>query len=248
MIVLKTPEEIAKMRLLGQQLARILHTLKQQAKAGMTTTELDEIASSETELIGARCASYGYGGFPGHCCISLNETVIHGIPSGRELKEGDLVSIDHVIERDGLFVDSTITFTIGLPNRSQTRIMEVCSKALDEGIAIAKPGKKIGDIGNAVQLVVEGAGYSIIRDFVGHGVGKSMHEDPQIPNFGRPGTGPMIVPGMTLAIEPMIAEGSYHVRIAKDGWTTNMADGKLSCHTEHTIAVLENETVVLTKI
>lgn len=248
MIVLKTAEEIAKMRLLGQQLARILHTLKQQAKAGMTTARLDEIAASETELVGAKCASHGYRGFPGHCCISLNETVIHGIPSGRELEEGDLVSIDHVIERDGLFVDSTISFTIGLPSKAQTRIMEVCSRALAEGIAIARPGKTIGDIGNAVQSVVESSGCSVIREFVGHGIGRAMHEDPQIPNFGRSETGLMIVPGMTLAIEPMIAEGSHHVRIAKDGWTASMADGKLSCHMEHTVAVLENETVVLTKI
>lgn len=248
MIVIKSTAEIGQMRVLGGELARILLSLKNIAKAGMETLELDMIVKREAEQIGARASSYGYHGFPGYSCISLNETVIHGIPSKRKIVEGDMVSIDITLEREGIFVDSAVTFVIGQPTKIQQKLIDVCKEALSIAISKAIPGNFIGDIGNAVQNFVESNGFSVIRDYVGHGVGRAIHEDPQIPNFGTKSTGAKIVPGMTLAIEPMIAEGTWRVRVERDGWTVNTQDGKLSCHFEHTIAITENGNAVLTKI
>jgi methionyl aminopeptidase len=247
MIVVKDKEEISAMKALGSVCARMLGTLKEFAKPGVATIEIDELCQSECQKLGVRAGSFGYHGYPGHLCISLNETVIHGIPGQRRIKPEDMVSLDLVIERDGLFVDSTITFVAGgKPSPIQEKLMFVCQKSLEAGIQAARPGNRIGDIGFAVQQVVESAGFSVVREFVGHGVGRAMHEDPQIPNFGKPGTGHLITPGMTLAIEPMIAAGTWRVKVERDGWTANMSDGKPSCHFEHTVAVLETETVVLT--
>lgn len=248
MIVIKSTKEIEQMGILGGELARILLSLKNVAKAGIETLELDMIVKAEAEKIGARASSYGYHGFPGYSCISLNETVIHGIPSKRKILEGDMVSIDITLEREGVFVDSAITFVSGSPTKIQQKLIDVCKEALDIAISKAIPGNFIGDIGNAVQNFVESNGFSVIRDYVGHGVGRAIHEDPQIPNFGTKGTGAKIVPGMTLAIEPMIAEGTWRVRVERDGWTVNTHDGKLSCHFEHTIAITENGNTILTKI
>lgn len=248
MIVIKSTAEIEQMRILGGELARILLSLKNIAKAGMETLELDMIVKAEAEKIGARASSYGYHGFPGYSCISLNETVIHGIPSKRKIMEGDMVSVDITLEREGVFVDSAVTFVIGHSTKIQQKLIDVCKEALSIAISKAIPGNFIGDIGNAVQNFVESNGFSVIRDYVGHGVGRAIHEDPQIPNFGAKGTGAKIVPGMTLAIEPMIAEGAWQVRVERDGWTVNTQDGKLSCHFEHTIAITENGNAILTKI
>ena len=226
---------------------RCLETLKEHAKPGVKTIEIDRLCQAECERLGVRAASFGYHGYPGHLCISLNQTVIHGIPSERVIKSDDLVSLDLVIERDGIYVDSTISFVAGgNPNPIQKKLMEVCCRCLEAGIKAARPGNRIGDVGFAIQQVVESAGFSVIREFVGHGVGRAMHEDPQIPNFGRPGTGHLIKPGMTLAIEPMIAQGHWDVEVDHDGWTANMRDGKLSCHCEHTVVVLDAETIILT--
>lgn len=248
MIVIKSTAEIEQMGILGGELARILLSLKNIAKAGMETLELDMIVKAEAEKIGARASSYGYHGFPGYSCISLNETVIHGIPSKRKILEGDMVSVDITLEREGIFVDSAVTFVIGAPTKIQQKLIDVCKEALSIAISKAVPGNFIGDIGNAVQNFVESNGFSVIRDYVGHGVGRAIHEDPQIPNFGAKNTGAKIVPGMTLAIEPMIAEGTWQVRVERDGWTVNTQDGKLSCHFEHTIAITGNGNTILTKI
>ncbi len=248
MIVIKSTAEIEQMGILGGELARILLSLKNIAKAGMETLELDMIVKAEAEKIGARASSYGYHGFPGYSCISLNETVIHGIPSKRKILEGDMVSVDITLEREGIFVDSAVTFVIGHPTKIQQKLIDVCKEALSIAISKAVPGNFIGDIGNAVQNFVESNGFSVIRDYVGHGVGRAIHEDPQIPNFGAKNTGAKIVPGMTLAIEPMIAEGTWQVRVERDGWTVNTQDGKLSCHFEHTIAITGNGNTILTKI
>ena len=248
MIVIKSEQEISAMKVLGEICSQILGTLKEYAKPGVKTIDIDRLCQSECQRFGVKAASFGYHGYPGHLCISLNQTVIHGIPSERVLKPTDMVSLDLVIERDGLFVDSTISFVVGNnPSPIQKKLMDVCCNALYAGIKVARPGNRIGDVGFAIQQIVESAGFSVIREFVGHGVGRAMHEDPQIPNFGKTGTGHLIKPGMTLAIEPMIAEGDWEVDVERDGWTANMRDGKLSCHCEHTVAVLETETIIITK-
>lgn len=235
------------MRELGGILAKILGTLKTNAKPGITTKRLDEIAETECGKFGVNASSYGYHGFPGHLCISLNQTVIHGIPGDTKIKNGDMVSFDLVIDRDGLFVDSAVTFAVGKPTALQAKLMEVTHEALLLGIDKAVPGNRIGDISSIVQSFVEKNGFSVIRDFVGHGVGSAMHEEPQIPNFGRSGTGVLIKPGMTLAIEPMVAAGDWHIDVSDDGWTADTRDGSLSCHFEHTIAVTEDgKPIILT--
>ncbi len=247
MIILKSAVEIEKMRVLGDVLAGIIQSLKKESRPGVTTLELDGLAAELAKEHGAKSGSYGYRGFPGHLCISLNETIVHGIPSKRKLMDGDLVSLDLVLEREGVYVDGGLSFVAGKSDAEKERLLTICKQALDMGMAQAKPGKHIGDIGHAIQTHVEAAGYSVVREFIGHGVGRSMHEDPQVPNYGKTGTGPKIVPGMTLAIEPMIAQGAWEVVVGRDGWTANMADGKLSCYFEHTVAVTEDEPIILTK-
>jgi len=245
-IVIKTREEIDKMRILGSQAAQILETLKSKARIGVTTRELDDLCMEECDKIEAKASSYGYYGFPGHLCISINETIIHGIPGSRKLKDGDMVSLDLVIERDGLFVDTAITFVVGVPTNIQRKLIDVCQNALNAGITEVRSGNRIGDIGFAIQTTVEKAGFSVIREYIGHGVGHSMHEDPQVPNFGKQGMGVKITPGMTFAIEPMISQGHWAVEVEEDGWTVNTADHSLSCHFEHTVATTEDEPIVLT--
>lgn len=247
MIVIKTPQEIEKMRVLGREAGHILGTLKKNTKSGMTTRQIDELAVIESEKIGANLSSFGYHGFPGHLCISVNETIIHGIPDKRKLKNGDLVSLDMLLDRDGMYVDTAITFTIGSPKKLQKKLMEVTREALNLGIKKAVSGNHVGDISSVIQLSVESNGFSVIREFVGHGVGKSIHEDPQIPNFGKSGFGHVLKPGMTLAIEPMVSAGTWNVKVLSDGWTANTADGSLSAHFEHTVLVTENEPEILTK-
>lgn len=247
MIIIKTPSEIEKMRVLGNEASTLLQTLKTNACAGMKTADLERIAVTEANSINANLSSHGYHGYPGHLCISLNETVVHGIPGKTRLKDGDLVSIDMILDRDGVFVDTAITFTIGNPNKHQKNLMNVTKEALSKGISKAIPGNRIGDISSTIQNTVEENGFSVIREFVGHGVGKSIHEDPQIPNHGIPGTGPKIQSGMTLAIEPMVSAGGWRVKVLSDGWTANMADGSLSAHFEHTVLVTDNEPEIITK-
>ena len=247
MIVLKTARELAKMREAGRISARALRLAGEAVEPGVTTAEIDRLVRRYIEKEGARPSFLGYGGFPASACISVNNVVIHGIPSKKiVLKEGDIVSVDVGAELNGFHGDNAWTFPCGDVSKEAQSLMDATREALFEGIAAAKAGNRIGDIGSAVQRYVEARGYSVVRSFVGHGVGAKMHEDPAVPNYGTPGRGVRLLPGMTIAIEPMINEGVKEVETLKDGWTTVTADGKLSAHFEHTVAVTPDGPVILT--
>lgn len=213
---------------------------------GVSTLEIDRLIRRYIESEGAKPSFLGYGGFPASACISVNDTVIHGIPGNRIIRAGDIVSIDVGAYFNGYHGDNAATFGAGDISPEAQRLLDATQQSLMEGIRAAVAGNRIGDIGAAVQQYVEVRGYSVVRQFVGHGVGTNLHEDPSVPNFGTPGRGPRLVPGMTLAIEPMVNMGVSEVRILPDGWTTVTADGKLSAHFEHTIAITENGPVILT--
>lgn len=236
------------MRAASQMVARILARLKKETAPGVTTLELDRLAEGLCRSQGAEPAFLGYGGFPYSVCASVNEQVVHGFPSKRKLKEGDLLSLDFGVILDGFYGDSAITVPVGKVSHEAKRLSSVTKRCLDLGIEAARPGNRLGDISHAVQSHAEKAGYSVVRKFVGHGIGRQMHEEPQIPNFGRPGTGVVLKPGMVLAIEPMINAGTYEVKVKSDGWTAVTLDGKLSAHWEHTIAVTENGPEILSKL
>jgi methionyl aminopeptidase len=214
---------------------------------GVTTEEIDRLIRKFIESQGAIPSFLGYGGFPASACISINDTVIHGIPGKRVIQAGDIVSIDVGAYFNGFHGDNAATFGAGDVSKEAKALMQVTEESLYEGIAAATAGNRIGDIGAAVQRYVEVRGYSVVRQFVGHGVGTNLHEDPSVPNFGTPGRGPRLMPGMTLAIEPMINAGVPDVVIQPDGWTTVTKDGKLSAHFEHTVAVTSDGPVILTK-
>ena len=213
---------------------------------GVSTLEIDRVIRKYIESEGAKPSFLGYGGFPASACISINETVIHGIPGKRIIRAGDIVSIDVGACLNGFHGDNAATFGAGDISPEAQRLLDATRESLLEGIRAAKAGNRIGDIGSAVQRYVEVRGYSVVRQFVGHGVGTDLHEDPSVPNFGTPGRGPRLVPGMTIAIEPMVNMGGPDVRILPDGWTTVTTDGKLSAHFEHTIAVTDNGPVIMT--
>ncbi len=226
--------------------ARALKLAGEAVEPGVTTGEIDRIIRRYIESQGATPSFLGYGGYPASACISVNETVIHGIPDKRVIKAGDIVSIDVGAFFNGYHGDNAATFPAGDISPEAERLLAATKESLYEGIAQAVAGNRIGDIGSAVQRYVEMRGYSVVRQFVGHGVGTNLHEDPSVPNFGTPGRGPRLLPGMTLAIEPMINMGGPEVRILKDGWTTVTQDGKLSAHFEHTIAITQDGPVILT--
>jgi methionyl aminopeptidase len=211
----------------------------------VTTSELDRIAEDVILSRGAIPAFKGYRGFPRSVCISINEQVVHGIPDSRKLREGDIVSIDVGTNLNGYFGDAAITLPVGEVDREGKRLLEVTEKALSIGIEMARLGNRLFDISHAIQTWVESQGFSVVRDFVGHGIGQSLHEEPQIPNFGPPRQGPRLEKGMIFALEPMVNEGTYEVKILPDGWTVVTADGKRSAHFEHTIAVTDNEPEIL---
>lgn len=236
------------MRLACQISAEVLELAGDAVKPGVTTAQIDKIIYNYIVQQGAKPNFKGYGGFPGSACISVNDTVIHGIPSKHiVLKEGDIVSIDTGAAVHGWNGDNAATFACGNVSDRAQRIMDVTEEALARGIAAAQPGNRIGDIGAAVQQYVESQGYSVVRTYVGHGVGRDMHEDPEVPNFGTPGRGPRLVPGMVIAIEPMVNEKSHVVKTLSDGWTVKTVDGGLSAHFEHTIAITQNGPIILTK-
>ena len=213
---------------------------------GVTTGEIDRAIRAYIEKQGAKPSFLGYGGFPASACISVNNTVIHGIPGNTVIREGDIVSVDVGACINGYHGDNAATFGAGTVSREAQALMDATRESLYEGIRAAQAGNRVGDIGAAVQRYVEERGYSVVRQFVGHGVGTALHEDPSVPNFGTPGRGQRLLPGMTLAIEPMINAGTYEVEILKDGWTTVTKDGKLSAHFEHTIAITTDGPVILT--
>ncbi|MCR4425411.1 MAG: type I methionyl aminopeptidase [Firmicutes bacterium] len=246
MIVLKTPSEIARMRRAGRLVAQVLESLGEHIKAGVTTETLDRMAETMIREAGAQPAFLGYRGFPATICASVNDVIVHGIPNGRPLAEGDIVGVDIGVVVDGFYGDAAMTFPVGRISAEAERLLEVTRGALSAAIEHARPGKRLGDISHAIQEHVEAAGFSVVRDFVGHGIGRNMHEEPQVPNFGEPGVGVRLKPGMVLAIEPMVNAGRHEVRIMQDNWTARTCDGRLSAHFEHTVAVTENGPEVLT--
>ena len=248
MIIIKSPQEIAIMREGGKILAKILKKVEKEAKPGVTTKELDEYAEKLALKYGSRPSFKGYNNYPSALCVSVNEEVVHGIPSGRKLKEGDIVGLDMGIYYKGLCTDSAVTVGIGKISSKAERLIKVTEQALKYGIDVVKPEAHIGDIGFAIQSYVESQGFSVVRDLVGHGVGKNVHEAPQIPHFGRKGSGLKLKEGMTIAIEPMVNAGKYYVHQAKDGWTFVTSDGSLSAHFEHTMAVTKNGCEILTAL
>ncbi|HLY02711.1 MAG TPA: type I methionyl aminopeptidase [Candidatus Cybelea sp.] len=246
MVALKSPREIEIMRASGKVTARVLTGLMKAARPGMTTDELDALAERGIREAGGIPTFKGYNGFTGSICASLNDEVVHGIPGTRVLRDGDLLSIDIGTTLDGYVSDSAVTVPIGNISQTAQRLLEVTRECLTVGIAQMQRGKHVGDIGAAVQAHAEGHGFGVVRELVGHGVGKAMHEEPQVPNFGEAGAGMELRAGLVLAIEPMITQGGPRVRILKDGWTVVTADGKLAAHFEHTIAVTEDGPQILT--
>ena len=248
MIILKSRSEIEKMRKSNAIVAVILEELRKKIRPGVKTIELDRLSEELALKKGARPAFKGYRGYPYSLCASVNSEVVHGMPSDKELKEGDIVSLDFGILNDGYYGDAAVTVPVGEITPAAKRLLRVTEESLYRGIAEVKAGNRIGDISAAIQGHVEAAGYSVVRDLVGHGIGKSLHEDPQVPNYGTSGRGVELKPGMVFAIEPMVNEGTYRVEILRDGWTVVTADGKLSAHFEHTVAITESGPDILTKI
>lgn len=248
MISLKNAKELALMREACVVSAKALRLVGQAVEPGVTTAELDRIAEAFILSCGAKPNFKGYGGFPATACISINNEVIHGIPSKqRKLCEGDIVSVDLGAVLNGFHGDNAATFACGAVREEAKRLMDATEASLYKGIRMARPGGRIGDISAAVQNYVEARGYSVVRKYVGHGVGTSLHEAPEVPNFGVPGHGVRLVPGMTLAIEPMVNAGSYGVKVLPDGWTVLTSDGSLSAHFEHTVAITADGPVIMTK-
>jgi methionyl aminopeptidase len=246
MVALKSPREIEVMRRSGKITASVLAGLMKAARAGMATSELDRLAEQGIRERGGVPTFKGYNGFTGSICASINEEVVHGIPGSRVLREGDLLSIDIGTTLEGYVSDSAVTIPIGNVPKEAQRLLEVTQECLMLGVAQMERGKHVGDIGAAVQEHAERHGYGVVRELVGHGVGRAMHEEPQVPNYGEPGTGMELRPGLVLAIEPMITQAGPKVRILSDGWTVVTADGKLAAHFEHTIAVTDDGPKILT--
>lgn len=248
MIVLKTDEEIKKMSEACRIVAEVLKGVKEKVSPGVTTKELDEFAESYIVSMGGRPAFKGYRGYPSTICASVNEEVVHGIPSGKKLKNGDIISVDVGVHYNGFYGDAAVTLPVGPISRQAEKLLAVTEGSLEAGIKKALPGNRLYDISAAIQDYVESQGFSVVRTFVGHGIGRELHEDPQIPNYGSPGEGPKLLEGMTLAIEPMVNAGGWEVNILKDGWTAVTRDGKLSAHFEHTVVIKNNSQDILTKL
>jgi methionyl aminopeptidase len=248
MIMKKRGEELVKMRRAGRVVGETLQILQKAVRPGVTTAELDEIAEREIRARGAIPSFKGYRGFPATICTSLNSEIVHGIPGKRALKEGDLMKLDCGAIVEGYHGDSAVTVAVGEVSSEALKLIETTERSLQAGIAEARAGNRIGDIGAAVQTMAEGAGFSVVREYVGHGIGRALHEDPPVPNYGSHGKGLPLEPGLVIAIEPMVNIGTYETRLLPDGWTVVTADGALSAHFEHTIAITENGPEVLTAV
>lgn len=249
LITIKTPKEIEKMSMAGRVVAIVLGELKEKIKDGMSTWELDRIARTRCEKEGAKPAFLGYRGYPASLCVSINDEVVHGIPSKKRfVQEGDIVSFDFGAKLDGYFGDAAMTVGVGKISDVARRLIEVAENSFFAGIKKANVGNRLYDISAEIQKTVEGAGFSVVRDFVGHGIGKTPHEPPQIPNFGTANRGPRLEANMTLAIEPMVNAGGFEVRLLDDGWTAVTRDGSLSAHFEHTIAITPEGPRILTAV
>lgn len=243
---LKSPREIEKMRAAGLLLKRVIETVIGAVSPGVSTHQLDHIARRIIEEAGARPAFLGYHGFPATLCTSINSEVVHGIPGPRKLEDGDILSIDSGLVLDGYFSDTAITVAVGQVSAEARRLMDVTKQALQVGIGQMYVGNRLGTVSAAIQQYVEDAGFSVVREYTGHGIGRAMHEPPQIPNFGTPDTGLRLKPGLVLALEPMVNVGTWKTRTLDDGWTVVTADGSISAHFEHTIAVTPDGPYVLT--
>ncbi len=248
MIIIKSAREIEQLKRSNAIVAEVFGKLKEMIAPGVTTRELDQAAEDYIRSKGARPAFKGYRGFPASLCTSINEEVVHGIPGQRRLKEGDIIGLDVGVNYLGYFGDAAISLPIGEVDPETKRLLEVTEKALYIGIEEAKVGNRLFDISYAIQKWVESHGFSVVRDFVGHGIGRDLHEDPQVPNFGVPHQGPRLEEGMVFSLEPMVNAGTYEVRVLSDGWTVVTADGKRSAHFEHTIAITENGTEILSNV
>lgn len=256
MIVLKSPQEIEKMRRVNLEVAQILQILKERVRPGITTGDLEDIAAEELKKRKIEGAFKGVPNpsgrgmaFPANLCTSVNDEIVHGVPSKkRELRDGDLLSIDFGVYSSGFYGDAAVSCAVGNVSAGAKKLIRIAEESLAAGIAAALPGNTVGDIGAAVQEIVEGAGYNVVREFVGHGIGTSLHEDPQVPNFGVRGRGIKLKAGMVLAIEPMINAGASGVKVDPDGWTARTRDGSLAAHVEHTIAVTEDGPVILSRL
>jgi methionyl aminopeptidase len=246
MIIIKSDEEIAAMRISCRLAASVRDRVTAQIRPGATTGELDAYAADLIAEEGAKSAFLGYKGFPGNVCLSVNDEVVHGIPGDRRIEIGDIVSLDVGVHYGGFVGDTAVTIMVGVTDAEVMRLVDATQSALQAGIDNAVVNGRLGDISHAIEVVAQRAGFSIVREFVGHGVGRSMHEDPQVPNFGTPGKGPRLRQGMTLAIEPMINLGVAGVEVMDDGWTVLTGDRKPSAHFEHTVAILEGGPEVLT--
>ena len=245
MIYLKTPEEIALLRASNQLVGKTLAEVAKYIKVGVTTLELDKIAEDFIRTNGAVPGFLGYGGFPNTLCVSVNDQVVHGIPSNYALKEGDIVSVDCGVLQNGYYGDSAYTFCVGKVDEKVKKLLKITKESLSLGIDSAQHGNRVGDIGYAIQKHCQAAGFSVVRKLVGHGVGRNLHEDPEVPNFGKRGQGPLLKEGMVIAIEPMINMGNRDVVQEKDGWTIRTIDRKPSAHFEHTIAIRKGKAEIL---
>jgi methionyl aminopeptidase len=245
-VVLKSEPEIELMRRAGQIVATVLEKLKAEVSAGITTLELDAIAVKEVARLGGIPSFKGYRGYPASICVSVNEEIVHGIPDGRALNDGDLVSIDFGAIYQGFHGDAALTVGVGKLDSKADELMRTTEDALREGISAALPGARLGDVSHAIQRCAEAKGFSVIREYTGHGIGREMHEDPQIRNFGTPGQGPLLKKGMTLALEPMVSMGDWQTTVARNRWTVSTLDGSLAAHFEHSIAITDGAARVLT--
>ncbi|MBI2885824.1 MAG: type I methionyl aminopeptidase [Chloroflexi bacterium] len=247
-IIIKSAQEIALMRTAGKLLAEVLALLAARVRPGMTTAELDALAAKELEARRVTPSFLGYRGYPAHICVSVNEEVVHGIPGKRVMKDGDVISIDAGLVYKGFQADAAVTVGLGKVSPVAERLIETTRQAIAAGIAAARGGARLSDISAAVQETVEHRGFAVVREYVGHGIGRNMHEEPQVPNFGPPGRGPLLRPGMALAIEPMVNVGDWRTVVGPDNWTVSTADGSLSAHFEHSIAITEGDPDILTAL
>jgi methionyl aminopeptidase len=246
MITYKSAAEIEAMRQSGRIVATVLGELEPLVRPGLRTRDLDLYAEKRTRELGAVPAFKGYRGYPASVCVSVNEEIIHGIPSGRILQEGDIVSLDFGVLYEGFYSDSALTVPVGRPSPEAARLIAAVERSFHQGLDQMREGRRLSDISAAIQEAVEGEGFSVIRQFVGHGIGRALHEEPQVPNFGPAGRGPKVRPGLILAIEPMIAAGGPDVEVLEDGWTAVTRDRKLAAHYEHTVALTEDGPEILT--
>jgi methionyl aminopeptidase len=246
MTVIKSPQEVAIMRQAGKIVAKTLQRLTEEIRPGIKTSHLDSVAASELKRYGAKASFKGYRGFPAYLCVSVNDEIVHGIPGERELNSGDIVSLDFGAIINGFHGDGAITVGVGRISSKAQELVDVTEAALMVGIKEARNGAHLGDVSAAIQNYVETSGFSVVREYSGHGVGRDLHEDPLVPNFGPPGEGPVLRKGMALAVEPMVTTGDWRTRLAGNRWTVLTVDGSLAAHFEHTIAISEDEAEILT--